>query len=169
MHIRGLVDGVSAADGFGADGWRASPDFKTAYRCGVVERWPANLQLLEFSENVFAEVADNVLVTGSGGVGSELHVQTFPCQTLRLLALAVERESFVGKPHLQVEAERGPLHLFQDSHVERNRVSNDLVEERLPQMNAALPERLLVGLFVEIGKRRVGKECRSRCSPYQDK
>ena len=74
----GAGDGVSAADGFGADGWGASPDFKTACRCGVVERWPACLELLHLAQNVLSEILDRVVVGCKLGVGSELDVQPFP-------------------------------------------------------------------------------------------
>ena len=67
-----------AADGLGADGWRATPDFKTTLRRREVEGWPARLELLQLAENVLPEILDGAVVIGQFRIGPELSVEPVP-------------------------------------------------------------------------------------------
>ena len=69
---------------------------------------------------------------------AELMVQLPPGEPLR----GTKREGAVDQPEVEIESQRRPLERLQGVHVDRHRVTDDLVEELLSQFDLALPQHV---------------------------
>ena len=103
--------------------------------CRVVQIRPGQLNLLQLAQNLESELLNGACLRGACRVRSELAVHLPPCDLHR----GRQRESPVGEPQVEIEAQRASLEPLQSIHVERHGVADDLVEECLAQIDFALP------------------------------
>ena len=93
----------------------------------VVQLRPGQLDLLQLAQHLDAEVLNGFLVVGVVRVCPELAVHLPPGETQR----SAKRKGPVHQPEVQVEAQRRTLERREGVHIERLRVADNLVEERL--------------------------------------
>ena len=108
----------------------------------VVQVRPSQLDLLQLAQDFFAEVADGEFVAGLVRVQAKLTVDLTPGEPLR----STEGEGAVDQPEVEIEAQGTSFEGRKSVHVERYRVTDDLVEKVLAEADLAVPQRPLVGL-----------------------
>ena len=109
----------------------------------IVQIWPRVFDFFQLAQTVRAEVSDGEFIGRLGRVYAELPVKQRPREPQRTR----EVEHPVREPGVHVEAERRPLEALEDVQVERDRVLDDLLKELLAELDFALPQRGLVGVF----------------------
>ena len=109
----------------------------------VVQVRPGHLDLDQLPQAVRAEVVNGTLIARHGRVHPELAVEARPGEPQRTL----ERERPAGEPQVEIETQRRASEGFEDVHVERHGMADDLLEELLAQLYPALPQRALMWLL----------------------
>ena len=108
---------------------------------GVVQRGPSDLDLFQLPEDLTAEVLDCSLSGRFDRIFVELAVELPPSELQR----TPDCKGSVVEPEVEIEAQGATLEGFQDVHIERHRMLDDLVEELLAQLDLALPQHAIIG------------------------
>ena len=124
-----------------SDGGLRGQEDQHPFGCRAVQIRPGHLDLVQLPQAIRAEVVNGAIIARLSRSPPELTVEARPREPERTF----QREGPVGKPQVQIQAQRRALKSLQDVQIQRDRVADDLVEELLAQFNLAIPKPQLTG------------------------